>query len=503
VTATDLVLAVTEMLRAEGVVEKFVEFFGPGIKNLTVTDRATISNMTPEYGATLGYFPIDDKTIAYLHTTNRSQRAERVEACAKALGLFYTGAETPDYTKVLEIDLAGVQPAVAGPARPQDRILLGDLKAAFSAVLGCRYDRDTDIADISTFHNESGSQTARQDACEPGAKKRFDVGLNRNHYRIGDGSIVIAAITSCTNTSNPSVMLGPAWWPRRPWSAVSACRLTSKPPWRRGPRWWSAIWRTPALSPYLDALGFHLAGFGCTTCIGNSGPLHPAIEKIIAENDLTWRPCSRATAISRPASTRASRPTSWPRPCWWWPSPWPAGSTSTSPRSRFPSTPTARRSTSGIIWPSAEEIAALTHKHVKQAFYAEEYGRIFEGDEFWQAMPVTESTTFDWEAGIHLHQKPPVLSGVRPEPQKARRDQAGPGAAGFRRQRHHRPYLAGRGDSRGLPGRPLSARQGRGRRRFQLLRLAPGKPRGHDARDVRQHPDQKQAGGPQGGQLHP
>ncbi len=411
VTATDLVLAVTEMLRAEGVVEKFVEFFGPGIKNLTVTDRATISNMTPEYGATLGYFPIDDKTIAYLHTTNRSERAERVEACAKALGVFYTGSETPDYTKVLEFDLGAVQPAVAGPARPQDRIALGDLKPAFAAVLGCRYDRDTDIADISTFHNESGTQTARQSACEPGAKKRFDVGLNQNHYRIGDGSIVIAAITSCTNTSNPSVMLGAGLVAKK-----AVARGIRVPPYVKtslapGSKVVVRYLEDAGLSPYLDALGFHLAGFGCTTCIGNSGPLHPAIEKIIAENDLTVAAVlsgNRNFEARIHQSIKAN----------FLASPMLVVAFALAGRIDIDLTaeplsfdPNGEPVFLEDIWPSAEEIAALTHTHVKQAFDAEEYGRIFEGDAFWKAMPVTESTTFDWKPESTYIKNPPYFQG--------------------------------------------------------------------------------------------
>ena len=158
VTATDLVLKVTEMLRAHGVVEKFVEYFGPGIKKLSVPDRATISNMTPEYGATMGFFPVDEKTIDYLVMTNRVQQAQVVEHCARALGLFYSGTENPEYSEILELDLTQVVPSVAGPARPQDRISLPDLKNNFADILGCEYERDTDVAHISTYHDESGSR---------------------------------------------------------------------------------------------------------------------------------------------------------------------------------------------------------------------------------------------------------------------------------------------------------------------------------------------------------
>ena len=209
VTATDLVLAVTEMLRNHGVVEKFVEYFGPGMKNLSLPDRATISNMTPEYGATLGFFPVDEKTIDYMIMTNRQQQAEVVESCSKALGLFYSGNDDPEYTEVLEMDLSGVVPAVAGPARPQDRISLPDLKGSFATILGCDYERDTDVAHISKYHDESGSRTTRQEACAP-RKKVCELVYNGEQIKLCDGNIVIAAITSCTNTSNPFVLLGAA-----------------------------------------------------------------------------------------------------------------------------------------------------------------------------------------------------------------------------------------------------------------------------------------------------
>ncbi|MEN8760285.1 MAG: aconitase family protein, partial [Desulfobacterales bacterium] len=208
VTATDLVLVVTEMLRKHNVVEKFVEYFGPGMKKLTVPDRATIANMTPEYGATLGFFPVDEKTVDYLKLTNRKDQAKIVEAYTKANGLFYSGTENPEYSQVLELDLSTVAPSVAGPARPQDRIVLPDLKGAFAGVLGCEYDRDADLAHLSQFHDESGSQTMRSPVCHPVNSRTYEVNLFGRPERFGDGCLAIAAITSCTNTSNPSVLLG-------------------------------------------------------------------------------------------------------------------------------------------------------------------------------------------------------------------------------------------------------------------------------------------------------
>ena len=191
------------MLRKHNVVEKFVEFFGSGMKNLTVPNRATIANMSPEYGATMGFFPVDEKTVDYLKMTNRQDQAELVETCTKALGLFYTGQDEPEYTEVLELDLSTIEPSVSGPARPQDRIAVKHLKEHFYKILGCEYDRNTQISHISTFQDESGCQTSRPTICQPHDQKMYGINLNGNEVKIGDGSVVIAAITSCTNTSNP------------------------------------------------------------------------------------------------------------------------------------------------------------------------------------------------------------------------------------------------------------------------------------------------------------
>ena len=408
VTATDLVLAVTEMLRTHGVVEKFVEYFGPGMQNLTVTDRATIANMTPEYGATLGYFPIDDKTVAYLQMTNRVEQAAIVERCAKALGLFYSGAENPEYTEVLEFDLARVVPAVAGPARPQDRISLSHLKREFATVLGCEYERDTDVEHISKFHDESGSSTTRPDA-SPKKIKSCDIVLNGDPLKLCDGHIVIAAITSCTNTSNPFVLLGAALVAKR--AAEKGLRV---PPYVKtslapGSKVVIDYLKDAGLLPYLEQLGFHLAGFGCTTCIGNSGPLPPEIEKAIINNDLTVaavlsgnrnfeariHQLVKANFLASPMLVVAFAL---------------AGTIdidiTAEPVALDPNgTPVYLKD----IWPSSKEIEKLVKKHVRQEFFKSEYDKIFDGDEFWQKLSVKESTTFDWDAKSTYIKKPPYF----------------------------------------------------------------------------------------------
>ena len=408
VTATDLVLAVTEMLRNHGVVEKFVEYFGPGMKNLPLPDRAAISNMTPEYGATVGFFPIDEKTIDYLVMTNREQQAEIVERCSKAMGLFYSGNEDPEYTEVLEMDLTQVVPAVAGPARPQDRIKLTDLKGSFDTILGCDYERDTDMAHISNYHDESGSRTSRQEACAP-KKKVCELVYNGEQVKLCDGNIVIAAITSCTNTSNPFVLLGAALVAKKAVAKglkVPAFVKTSLAP---GSKVVLDYLKDANLMPYLEKLGFHLAAFGCTTCIGNSGPLPPEIDDAVTKNDLTVAAVLsgnrnfearihqrvKANFLASPMLVVAFAL---------------AGridiDLTTEPVATGPEgEPVYLKD----IWPSSEEIDTLIQQHVKQQFFKSEYEQIFEGDEFWQKLKVTKSTTFKWDETSTYIKKPPYF----------------------------------------------------------------------------------------------
>lgn len=411
VTATDMVLLVTQLLREYKVVEKFVEFFGPGMKKLSVPDRATIANMSPEYGATMGFFPVDEKTVEYLKMTNRSDRADIVDACARELGLFYTGEADPEYTDVVELDLSTVEPAVAGPARPQDRILLCDLKEAFANIIGCEYKRDTDAKQYSTFLDESGCRTRRAERCIPVSQRFYDIELGGRNERVGDGSVVIAAITSCTNTSNPSVLLGAALLARnavRKGLRVPGYVKTSLAP---GSKVVDNYLEDSGLMPYLEALGFHTAAFGCTTCIGNSGPLEPAVEKVIVDNDLN---VASILSGNRNFEARIHQQI----------------------KSNFLASPMLvvafalagrididmAMEPVGIdpngqpvylneIWPGNGEIKDLAERHVKREFYALEYGRIFDGDEFWHALEVEESTTFPWDETSTYIKNPPYFDG--------------------------------------------------------------------------------------------
>ncbi len=409
-TATDLVLTVTELLRQLNVVEKFVEFFGSGMKNLTVTDRATLANMTPEYGATLGFFPIDEKTIDYLKMTNRADQAEIVETYAKQQRLFYADTSAPEYSEIVELDLSTVVPCVAGPARPQDRINLSDLKQSFATQLGCTYERDTDVEHMSKYHDESGSKTSRPEDCKP-KKKACQIVVNGEPVKLCDGDIVIAAITSCTNTSNPFVMLGAGLVAKKAVEKglrVPAYVKTSLAP---GSKVVIDYLKDARLLSYLENLGFYLAGFGCTTCIGNSGPLPPEIDKAVKDKDLT---VAAVLSGNRNFEARIHQQV--------------RGNFLASPMLvvafaiagtidiDLTSEPLGK-DTDGQpvylkdIWPSAEEIESLIHRHVKQQYFKEEYAKIFDGDEFWQKLPIAEGTTFDWQAQSTYIRKPPYFQG--------------------------------------------------------------------------------------------
>jgi len=411
VTATDLVLTITEMLRKVGVVEKFVEYFGPGMKSLSVTDRATIANMTPEYGATLGFFPIDEKTLDYLVLTGRGDRARLVEAYCKQTNMFYTGESDPEFTQVVELDLATVEPSLAGPARPQDRITLPDLKGTFADILGYKYDRDEEIKRISASQADAGAATVRARRCQPVAQKRFDMELNGQPIKLGDGNIVVAAITSCTNTSNPHVLMGAGLIAKN-----AVAKGLKVPPFVKtslapGSKVVMDYLEAAGLIPYFSALGFHLAAFGCTTCIGNSGPLHPEIESLITQNDLN---VAAVLSGNRNFEARIHQ----------------------NIKSNFLASPMLVMAFAlagrvdidltiepvGIdpngepvylddLWPAQEEIDALVKAHVKQDFFEKEYAQIFDGDRFWQALDVSQSTTFTWDDASTYIKNPPYFDG--------------------------------------------------------------------------------------------
>lgn len=411
VTATDLVLTLTEMLRRRGVVEKFVEYFGPGLASLSVPDRATIANMAPEYGATVGFFPVDEQTLAYLHLTNRASHARKVERLARLLHLFYTGEEKPDYTDVLELDLGTVVPSVAGPARPHDRIALPELPAAFARSLSCEVERKPDTVPLTTFQQESAVTAQAPESCRP-RKKACSLRLDGHEVPLCDGDIVIAAITSCTNTSNPAGLIGAGLVARKAVEHGLRVPPHVKTSFAPGSRVVVQYLEEAGLMAYLEALGFHLAAFGCTTCIGNSGPLRPEIEEAIRNHELN---VAAVLSGNRNFEARIHQRV----------------------RSNFlmspmlvvvfalagridvdlaaeplGTDPLGRPVFFRDLWPSREEIDGLVARHVQPRFFREEYRRIFAGDEFWRNLSARGSTTFAWDPASTYVKRPPFFDHV-------------------------------------------------------------------------------------------
>ena len=391
-TATDLVLTVTQMLRKKGVVGKFVEFYGPGLDDMAVADRATISNMAPEYGATCGFFPVDQKTIDFLKVTGRQDdRIALVEAYAKSQGM-WRDAQTPDpvFTDTLELDMGTVRPSLAGPKRPQDRVLLDAAKAGFADAMEKEFKKAADIA------------------------SRFPV--EGTNFDIGHGDVVIAAITSCTNTSNPSVMIGAGLLAR---NAV-AKGLSSKP-WVKtslapGSQVVGEYLEKSGLQTSLDALGFNLVGFGCTTCIGNSGPLPAPISKAINDNDVVAaavlsgnrnfegrvNPDVRANYLASPPLVVAYAL---------------AGSLQID----ITKEPLGQGSDGKPvflkdIWPSSEEVNRFIEENITSELFKSRYADVFGGDANWKGVEVTEAETFAWDAGSTYVQNPPYFEGMTKTP---------------------------------------------------------------------------------------
>lgn len=390
VTATDMVLTITEMLREFKVVEKFVEFFGPGLKNLSIPDRATVSNMTPEYGATLGLFPVDEKTLEYLEMTGRSEAAALTEVYNKANGLFYEGEEDIEYTAKVELDLSTVEPSLAGPARPQDRIPLSGMKTAFTQI-------------IDTTAPESRGKT-------------IDITLNNSPEQIGNGSVVIAAITSCTNTSNPYALIGAGLMAREAVQRGLKVPGFVKTSFAPGSRVVSSYLEDSGLMPYYEALGFHITAFGCTTCIGNSGPLNPAIEEVISEHDLNVAAVLsgnrnfearihqkiKSNYLASPMLVMAFAL---------------AGKVdidlSSEPVGYDPNgNPVLLKE----LWPDNEDIDKLVKQFVTKSSFALQYSKIFSGDQFWDNLNVDQSTTYTWDEKSTYIKKPPYFDGFTQEP---------------------------------------------------------------------------------------
>lgn len=431
-TATDLVLVVTQMLRKKGVVGKFVEYFGDGIFNLSIADRATLANMAPEYGATCGIFPVDEKTIQYLKTTGRGERAAAAEAYFKAQGLF-VDPKTPhcDYADVLTLDLSTVQASMAGPSKPHDRVNLSDVRGSFRKFLLARYQENVKSYGEEKLKNwVSMSESMKGIAHEtsdfhPDADlgplgTSVPVNQQGQKYNLVHGSVVIAAITSCTNTSNPNLMLGAALLAR---NAVKR-GLKSKP-WVKttfspGSIVVSNYVNDAGLQGYMDQLGFNLAGYGCATCIGNSGPLPPHIQEAIDKGGLATasvlsgnrnfeariHPSVMANYLASPPLVVAYAL---------------AGNLNVN----LATDPVAIDDQGKPvylkdIWPDDQELADLVAKHVTQKQFEKTYSNVFAGDKHWQATKVPQGATFSWSDDSTYIKLPPFLDPELPEAAKAK-----------------------------------------------------------------------------------
>ncbi|HEV7961561.1 MAG TPA: aconitate hydratase AcnA [Actinoplanes sp.] len=432
-TATDLVLTITEMLREHGVVSKFVEFYGPGVSAVPLANRATIGNMSPEYGSTVAIFPIDAETIKYLRLTGRSDaQVALVEEYAKRQGLWHDPSREPDYSERLELDLGTIVPSLAGPKRPQDRVPLNRAKEMFRDVLGNYVDVEghADEASAESFPaSDSPANNISDDADKPrvfasaanGATGRPSkptrvVGDDGVEFELDHGAVVIAAITSCTNTSNPQVMIGAALLAR---NAVD--RGLSRQPWVKttlapGSKVVMDYYDRAGLTPYLDKLGFNLVGYGCTTCIGNSGPLPEAISAAVNEADLT--------AVSVLSGNRNFE-----------------GRINPDVKMNYLASPPlvvayALAGTMDLditteplgtgsdgqpvyladIWPSAKEIDDVIASAIGAAGFSSAYSDVFAGDEQWQSLPTPTGKTFEWADDSTYVRKPPYFDGMSAQP---------------------------------------------------------------------------------------
>ncbi|HEX2771317.1 MAG TPA: aconitate hydratase, partial [Micromonosporaceae bacterium] len=440
-TATDLVLTITEMLRKHGVVGKFVEFYGPGVAAVPLANRATIGNMSPEYGSTVAIFPIDEETIHYLKLTGRpEQQVALVEAYAKEQGLWHDPDAEPDYSERLELDLATIEPSLAGPKRPQDRVPLGNAKTMFRSALidyvskGPGAPEDYGRADEASVESFPASDPPASGWNDPtdvphplvsaatGAKGRASnpvriAGEDGNAFELDHGAVVIAAITSCTNTSNPQVMIGAALLAR---NAVE--RGLNRKPWVKttlapGSKVVMDYYERAGLTPYLEKLGFHLVGYGCTTCIGNSGPLPEAISAAVNEHDMSVvsvlsgnrnfegriNPDVKMNYLASPPLVVA----------------YALAGTMDIDLANEPLAEGADGQPVYLrdIWPTAAEIEDVIASAVASEMFTRDYSDVFAGDERWQSLPTPTGDTFAWDTESTYVRKPPYFEGMGRDPE--------------------------------------------------------------------------------------
>jgi aconitate hydratase len=414
-TATDLVLRVTEMLREHGVVDKFVEFHGPGLADMPIANRATIANMAPEYGATVGFFPVDEQTLRYLRLTGRDDKlVDTVEQYCKTQGLWRDDQREIAYSSALELDMSTVEPSLAGPRRPQDRITLSAMQAQWRSDLTNLFGKNGGSSNSTVVSwEDEGGLPAPAGALKP--KVGVDVEYEGERFKLGDGDVVIAAITSCTNTSNPDVMVAAGLVARR----ARALGLQRKP-WVKsslapGSKVVTEYLTSSGLLDDLEALGFYIVGYGCTTCIGNSGPLPEPVSKAVIENDLVAvsvlsgnrnfegriSPDARANYLASPPLVVAYAI---------------AGTVDWDPIEE----PLGKnREGNDVylkdIWPTQEEIDRTVTTYVKESQFLERYSDVFTGSEEWRAISTPESDQYEWNGTSTYIQEPPFFVGLTRE----------------------------------------------------------------------------------------
>ena len=485
-TATDLVLTITELLRKHGVVGKFVEFHGEGVAAVPVANRATIGNMSPEFGSTCAIFPIDQNTLDYLKLTGRPrEQVALVEAYAKEQGLWHDPDRDVRYSEELSLDLSTVVPSIAGPKRPQDRIALADAKTAFRDALPNYVPEATlDNGLAGTF--PASDPVAAGDGTRASNPVRVTL-EDGTETEVDHGSVVIAAITSCTNTSNPSVMVGAALLAK---NAVD--RGLARKPWVKttlapGSKVVMDYYERAGLLPYLDKLGFNLVGYGCTTCIGNSGPLPPAISEAVNASDLAVaavlsgnrnfegriNPDVKMNYLASPPLVVAYAL---------------AGTMDIDMRHEpLGSDAEGKPVYLADIWPSPEEVADVVQTAVAQEMFTRDYADVFKGDDNWRGLDIPAGDTFAWDEASTYVRRPPYFVRHAGRAGAGHRHHRREGAGQAGRLGDHRSHLAGRRDQDGQPGRQVPDRARCRAQGLQLLRLPPRQPRGDDPRHVRQH----------------
>ncbi len=515
-TATDLVLTITEMLRQHGVVGKFVEFYGDGVGALPLANRATIGNMSPEFGSTIAVFPIDEQTIDYLRLTGRDEeQLALVEAYSKEQGLWHDpsaeGYVEPRFSEKLELDLATVVPSLAGPKRPQDRVEVTEARDAFRSALADYVDEDSHDHPMSTADEASAESFPASDAPAysadtNGGGEPTDWHLNRasakgrpssptqveladgTKFEIDHGAVTIAAITSCTNTSNPSVMIGAALLAknavekglqRKPWVKTSLAP---------GSKVVSDYYERSGLTPYLDKLGFNLVGYGCTTCIGNSGPLIPEVSQAVQDNDLAVvsvlsgnrnfegriNPDVKMNYLASPPLVVAYAL---------------AGSMDVD----LFEDPLGQDGDGNDVflkdlWPAPAEIERVIGESITSDMFGSNYADVFAGDDRWRNLSTPEGDIFEWDEDSTYVRRAPYFDGMPEEPEDVT-DIEGARVLLKLGDSVTTDHISPAGcDQEGLAGREVPRRARRRAAGLQLLRLAARQPRGDDPRHVRQHP---------------